>query len=426
MRWRVLWAVVIEVAVLTTALLFVYLRLYLRPEIWKDLLEWQVLMLVLLGFSLTTLFVMLVIAGARRSWTGFQGKTLWDWLQLLSALAIPIVLAVAGFLFTSNQNARQQALENQRTEAAQKLEDQRAQSEALQAYLDQMSQLLLDRNLLKSKEDDSVRVLAQARTTTIISSLETQGNRSVTRFLTDSGLTGAPPANLKQASSVSLLSQAELPDAHLAGAFLPSADLTQAKLQNADLSHAFLVSADLSYTNLKAADLKNANLLFVDFSGANLRGADLRGVDLTEANLEGANLDNANLTGVELTDLLQPGISLDGANLVDADLAGRNLTDASLKAADLLEANLANANLRGANLSEANLANANLQGADLSSVNLSKVNFEGANLAQADLTEADVTTKQLKQAKSLKGATMPNGQKYEDWIKSRGKENSGP
>ena len=30
---------------------------------------------------------------ARWRWTGFTGKTLWDWLQLLSALAIPVVLA---------------------------------------------------------------------------------------------------------------------------------------------------------------------------------------------------------------------------------------------------------------------------------------------------------------------------------------------
>jgi len=31
------------------------------------------------------------------AWTGFGEKKLWDWLQLLSALAIPVVLAAAGF-----------------------------------------------------------------------------------------------------------------------------------------------------------------------------------------------------------------------------------------------------------------------------------------------------------------------------------------
>jgi hypothetical protein len=35
------------------------------------------------------------------------------------------------------------------------------------------------------------------------------------------------------------------------------------------------------------------------------------------------------------------------------------------------------------------------------------------------LTTALVVTKQLEQAKSLQGATMPDGQKYEDWIKDK-------
>jgi uncharacterized protein YjbI with pentapeptide repeats len=362
----------------------------------------------LLGYVFLAVSVMLVgffvmVMGYSYEWTGFRSRTLWDWLHLLSALAIPIVLAGAGFLFTANQNARQQELENQRSKAAQELEDQRAQAEALQAYLDQMSQLLLEQDLLKSEEDDPARTLAQARTTTIITRLDAPGNRSVTRFLTDSGLTGASLARLKQSSSVSILSQAELRDANLAGAFLPSANLTKAKLENADLSNASLVSADLSGANLENANLKEANLLFADLSDANLSGANLRKVDLTEVNLEGANLQRATLPSrhFNLAEILQPGISLERANLVRADLAGRDLTDASLEDADLTDATLEEANLKAA---------------DLTSADLSEVNLAGANLAQADLTEATITPKQLDQAESLEGATMPNGQKYENWL----------
>jgi hypothetical protein len=39
--------------------------------------------------------------GKHASWTGFSGKTLWDWLQLL---IIPVMLAVGGFWFTAQQN----------------------------------------------------------------------------------------------------------------------------------------------------------------------------------------------------------------------------------------------------------------------------------------------------------------------------------
>ena len=52
--------------------------------------------------------------------------------------------------------------------------------------------------------------------------------------------------------------------------------------------------------------------------------------------------------------------------------------------------------------------------------------LRGAKLSKADLSGAkDTTSKQLAQAKSLEGATMSNGQKYEDWLKSKGSEEHG-
>jgi len=59
--------------------------------------------------------------------------------------------------------------------------------------------------------------------------------------------------------------------------------------------------------------------------------------------------------------------------------------------------------------------------ADLSDADLSDADLRGADLSEAN----GVTNEQLSAAKSLEGATMPNGQKYEDWVKSRGQENSG-
>jgi uncharacterized protein YjbI with pentapeptide repeats len=61
--------------------------------------------------------------------------------------------------------------------------------------------------------------------------------------------------------------------------------------------------------------------------------------------------------------------------------------------------------------------------------------LSGANLNEADLSEADLTDAlldvehglliQLLGAHSLKGTTMPNGQKYEDWLKSKGRGDDG-
>jgi hypothetical protein len=52
--------------------------------------------------------------------------TVRDWLQLL---VVPLALVVIGFLFTMQQDARQQEIENQRAQQAQNIEKQRAQAE---------------------------------------------------------------------------------------------------------------------------------------------------------------------------------------------------------------------------------------------------------------------------------------------------------
>jgi hypothetical protein len=157
---QVLWAIGVLAALLTIVLLVG--QLY--PGLWEDLSQKRVAMFMGIGGALMVLLILLALGGASRSWTGFKEKKLWDWLDLLSALAIPLVLAAAGFMFTTQQDARQQQIENQRAEAERELAVQRAQDEALQAYFDQMNTLLLERNLRESEEDSEVRTLARART----------------------------------------------------------------------------------------------------------------------------------------------------------------------------------------------------------------------------------------------------------------------
>ena len=53
------------------------------------------------------------------------------------------------------------------------------------------------------------------------------------------------------------------------------------------------------------------------------------------------------------------------------------------------------------------------------------VDLRGANLSGADLEGTNVTDAQLARCRTLKGATMPNGQKYEDWLKSKGSGEDG-
>src|SRR5688572_23267161 len=101
----------------------------------------------------------------KQSRWGFRGMTVRGWLELL---IVPMVLVGIGLLFEMQQADRQRATETQQQELA----EQRAQDEALQAYLNQMSQLILERKLLEAAPGDPVHTLAQARTSTVILRLD--------------------------------------------------------------------------------------------------------------------------------------------------------------------------------------------------------------------------------------------------------------
>jgi uncharacterized protein YjbI with pentapeptide repeats len=122
-----------------------------------------------------------------------------------------------------------------------------------------------------------------------------------------------------------------------------------------------------------------------------VRYIDLSGADLTKAKLKGANLTKADLSKVNLYGSYMKRANLNSAYLINANLRGAILTGADLSIADLTGADLSIADLTGANLSDAKLYGADLSGADL-----------------RDAT--GIVTKDLeKKAKSLQGATMPDG-----------------
>jgi uncharacterized protein YjbI with pentapeptide repeats len=236
-------------------------------------------------------------------WTGFRGMTLREWLQLL---IVPFALVVISFVFTMQQDARQQAIEDKRAEAERDLAEQRAQDEALQAYLDQMSNLLLEKNLRESEEDSEVRTLARARTLTVLGRLDTSRKTEVMRFLSEADLVGSvdgrdPVIGLMDADlSGADLSGANTSDGDLSEANLSGADLIRADLSGADLSGADLISADLHEADLSRASLPVADLTVADLSGANLYDAYLYEVKLSGADLSRANLYSAAVTQEQL------------------------------------------------------------------------------------------------------------------------------
>jgi hypothetical protein len=134
---QALWAAGMVVALATIALLVVNL-VDLDPGMWENLSkEQKERMATFMGMAaaLTAVIVLLAVGGASLGWTGFGDKALWDWLQLLSTLAIPVVLAAASLWFTAQQEEHQQRVESERAKLERDLEEQRSQDTVLQAYL---------------------------------------------------------------------------------------------------------------------------------------------------------------------------------------------------------------------------------------------------------------------------------------------------
>lgn len=207
-------------------------------------------------------------------WTEFGKKSGWEWLQLLSVLLIPIVIALATLWFTAMQNDQQK-----------RIETKRAQSTALQAYLDQMSELTLNENLSNSAPNSVTADLAKARTLTVLKSLDAEGKGSVVQFLWESALIWKPASP-----------KFSLSNADLSGANLSEIVMYESALENVNLN-----GADMSDTNVDGSTLREATLIGANLQGVHLNNADLTGADLTDANLTGAELTGANFTDATVT-----------------------------------------------------------------------------------------------------------------------------
>jgi uncharacterized protein YjbI with pentapeptide repeats len=336
-------------------------------------------------FFVALVFLFIVLGGYAQKWewTGlavdpnYPRRTLWDWLDLL---IVPVVLALGGYLFTRSENHRTQQIAEQRAEIDRGIADQRRQDEMLQAYLDNMSEMLADpdRPLHRAQIGDRLSVVARARSLPVIRRLDTGRKRIVVQFLYEAGLISRDHRVI-DLDRIDLtgagLNELYLNYAYLRGAFLIEAYLNGAFLEGASLSGAFLEGAEL-----RGATLINADLRETDLSGTDLRGADLSGADLSQAILHEANLSAA---------------VLHEASLRDAYLAGAILHPAALDPPS--DPNSVNAFLYRKYFRDTDLRDADLSGADLSGTL--------------------VTREQLAPCKSLQGATMPSGQKYEYWLK---------
>jgi uncharacterized protein YjbI with pentapeptide repeats len=347
-----------------------------------------------------------------------NGRALRDWLGLFFSAMIPVVLVVVANQFSQSQRATDLEIESERQNEA-----------ALQSYLDDMTALIIDKNLSTSEPGSEVRAVARSRTLTVLRSLDGKRKGSVVNFLIETDLITHDYTGW---DVIIDLKGADLQNADLRGMEIINANLRQVDLSQADLSWAILHNSDLSRSLLANAELVEADLsqTYVfgsDFSGANLEGAFMEALwvyitdmDATEfcKEYEGSSnyCDGAfiKLSPLEFDSTKLVGVNLSNAYLSEvkiireSDMTGIDLSGSDLSNANFQHAILKDADLQDASLISAFLSFSNLQGADLRGADMRGVDFTGT-----DLTDAKVSKEQLEQASSLEETIMPDGTVHE-------------
>jgi uncharacterized protein YjbI with pentapeptide repeats len=316
---------------------------------------------------------------ARTDWINASNKGVWD---VLAVLIVPVAVGWATVFFTGEQE-----------KIALNAEERRAQDEALQAYLDKMSELLIDKKLHKKSYDyDPERITARAQTLAVLERLEDapQHKRTVLLFLREARLINRYDHHNPMAVCTAV--------DPLARRLVPWVNRVRNGIRCGGIKLPIR-----GWANITAYRYKEEHEVLYHAHYVGLENADLSGADLESARLISTNE--------------KIPISLKGANLRGAKLSGAILRGAELREADLRKADLSRADLGPAKLQKADLTKArSLHNADPHKADLTDADLTDADLTDADLSGATVTEEQLATCESLEGATVFDRQKYEVWL----------
>src|SRR5215218_1159977 len=271
-----------------------------------------------------------VVSKEKEKATTQRRLTFWDALGLVFVpVAGGVIITIVSHIYNRRQREREEAVQSLR-----------AQDAALQQYLDQMSDLLVNRGLRPEPADSEpkvyVRNLAQARTIAVLLGLDSEHKKRPLKLVYELGLIEKDnrPLELKNAG----LDGANLSEITLRAAYLRGVDLRLSDLKGADLE-----GSNLNLADLRGSDLKRANLRDVDFTKANLLPYDAQDPERLSIhnqkktnNLSKESIGSARHSKLTITNLR--GATLTGARLHETLLGSADLTNAVLTDAVLTDA----------------------------------------------------------------------------------------
>ena len=158
----------------------------------------------------------------------------------IGAIGATITAIIGWRNLKQSQRSTETTIENTRL-----IEEDRAQNDALQKYLEQMGQLLTEVELRQSEKGSDARVLARSQTLTVLQGLSADRKRILLRFLYESHL----------------IDRGDDTIVDLAGADLRGANVSLAYLHEADLREANLRGAKVSQKQLEACGSLNGAIM---------------------------------------------------------------------------------------------------------------------------------------------------------------------
>lgn len=379
--------------------------------------------LFILAGILLILFAWILLITYQADRFGFDSKSFWDWMDLL---LVPLVIAFAGFWFTQSQKRVELEISKKEKEADRQLSLDQQRQNTFDTFLEQITDLLLNYNLLGSKKGDQLQSIARAKTLMTFRNLDGVRKGLLLKFLHEAGL-------IQKDNVIISLAGADLRNIQLSKSIFENICLSHTDLSKANLSESILTKSDVIYANLSGANLQGIFISDSDAYGAKFQNSDLRNshilktqmrdADFHEADFQGAKLrvsefNNSNLSKTRWIESLIVKSSLSYCNFNQAEINNCKILMSDLVRADLSESNLAGSEIKSTNLSYANLNAANLDGVDMSRAgwhdvqpHLSKVLLVNSE----DYAPTKITVEQLIRARSIKNVIMPNGENYDTW-----------
>lgn len=268
-------------------------------------------------------------------------KTAWDFVQLL---IIPLALAGIALGFDNWQSERDARREQARDARAAFAAQEIRRDEILESYLSQMSALVLDRRLLRSREGSAVRAVARTLTLTSLRRLDGPRKAEVVGYLMDArllrrsrrletpivDLAGADlrKAVLNRTQITGVFDGADLRGARFDQTGFVQASLRDAVMNGASFSDAYFIDVDMTGARLESAVLDGVGTLVNAGGAVRLPGEDRWNLDF--ACLHKASFRNANLLGADFGRAAGREVDLTGASIARRTLARAALVDSKL------------------------------------------------------------------------------------------------